>query len=62
MCIFITHHQCIELSDVIIKCTDNRANLCSLGFLTPFNFDTYQSQVNQVIEGNSAIISAINSA
>ncbi|XP_023649389.1 NAD kinase isoform X1 [Paramormyrops kingsleyae] len=31
-------------------------NLGSLGFLTPFNFDTYQSQVTQVIEGNSAIV------
>lgn len=31
-------------------------HLGSLGFLTPFNFDTYQSQVNQVIEGNAAII------
>lgn len=26
-------------------------HLGSLGFLTPFNFDTYQSQVTQVIEG-----------
>ncbi|XP_048470895.1 NAD kinase isoform X1 [Rhincodon typus] len=31
-------------------------HLGSLGFLTPFNFDTYQSQVTQVIEGNVAII------
>ncbi|KAL1269206.1 hypothetical protein QQF64_031495, partial [Cirrhinus molitorella] len=31
-------------------------HLGSLGFLTPFNFDTYQSQVTQVIEGNAAII------
>ncbi|XP_069774352.1 NAD kinase-like isoform X2 [Narcine bancroftii] len=30
-------------------------HLGSLGFLTPFNFDTYQSQVMQVIEGNVAI-------
>ncbi|XP_072888550.1 NAD kinase-like isoform X2 [Hemitrygon akajei] len=30
-------------------------HLGSLGFLTPFNFDTYQSQVTQVIEGNVAI-------
>jgi len=28
-------------------------HLGSLGFLTPFNFDTYQSQVNQVIEGKA---------
>lgn len=26
-------------------------HLGSLGFLTPFNFDSYQSQVTQVIEG-----------
>uniref|UniRef100_A0A673GGN5 NAD(+) kinase n=1 Tax=Sinocyclocheilus rhinocerous TaxID=307959 RepID=A0A673GGN5_9TELE len=31
-------------------------HLGSLGFLTPFNFDTFQSQVTQVIEGNAAII------
>ncbi|XP_020362112.1 NAD kinase-like isoform X1 [Oncorhynchus kisutch] len=31
-------------------------HLGSLGFLTPFNFDTYQSQVTQIIEGNAAII------
>ncbi|MBN3301021.1 NADK kinase, partial [Amia calva] len=31
-------------------------HLGSLGFLTPFNFDSYQSQVNQIIEGNAAII------
>ncbi|XP_043532236.1 NAD kinase-like isoform X1 [Chiloscyllium plagiosum] len=31
-------------------------HLGSLGFLTPFNFDTYQSQVTQVIEGNVSII------
>uniref|UniRef100_A0A4W3HMM7 NAD(+) kinase n=1 Tax=Callorhinchus milii TaxID=7868 RepID=A0A4W3HMM7_CALMI len=31
-------------------------HLGSLGFLTPFNFETYQSQVTQVIEGNVAII------
>ncbi|XP_062855246.1 NAD kinase-like isoform X2 [Trichomycterus rosablanca] len=31
-------------------------HLGSLGFLTPFSFDTYQSQVTQVIEGNAAII------
>ncbi|XP_041712161.1 NAD kinase isoform X3 [Coregonus clupeaformis] len=31
-------------------------HLGSLGFLTPFNFDTYQSQVTQIIEGNTAII------
>uniref|UniRef100_UPI00398E5527 NAD kinase-like isoform X2 n=1 Tax=Pristiophorus japonicus TaxID=55135 RepID=UPI00398E5527 len=31
-------------------------HLGSLGFLTPFNFDTYQSQVTQVIEGNVAIV------
>ncbi len=28
-------------------------HLGSLGFLTPFNFDTFQSQVTQVIEGKS---------
>uniref|UniRef100_A0A4W5MBI7 NAD(+) kinase n=1 Tax=Hucho hucho TaxID=62062 RepID=A0A4W5MBI7_9TELE len=31
-------------------------HLGSLGFLTPFNFDAYQSQVTQIIEGNAAII------
>uniref|UniRef100_A0A9J7Y8T8 NAD(+) kinase n=1 Tax=Cyprinus carpio carpio TaxID=630221 RepID=A0A9J7Y8T8_CYPCA len=31
-------------------------HLGSLGFLTPFKFDTYQSQVTQVIEGNAAVI------
>ncbi|XP_034732468.1 NAD kinase isoform X2 [Etheostoma cragini] len=31
-------------------------HLGSLGFLTPFKFDTYQSQVNQIIEGNAAIV------
>ncbi|XP_076859199.1 NAD kinase isoform X1 [Brachyhypopomus gauderio] len=31
-------------------------HLGSLGFLTPFNFDSYQSQVTQVIEGNAAIV------
>ncbi|KAM8830187.1 NAD kinase isoform 1-T1 [Synchiropus picturatus] len=31
-------------------------HLGSLGFLTPFSFDTYQSQVTQVIEGNAGII------
>ncbi|KAL4646106.1 NAD kinase-like [Arapaima gigas] len=31
-------------------------HLGSLGFLTPFSFDTYQSQVTQIIEGNAAII------
>ncbi|KAM4563238.1 NAD kinase isoform 1-T1 [Odontesthes bonariensis] len=31
-------------------------HLGSLGFLTPFNFDSYQSQVTQIIEGNAAII------
>nr|XP_046190300.1 NAD kinase-like isoform X8 [Oncorhynchus gorbuscha] len=31
-------------------------HLGSLGFLTPFNFDMYQSQVTQIIEGNAAII------
>ncbi|KAM9341809.1 NAD kinase isoform 2-T2 [Pholidichthys leucotaenia] len=31
-------------------------HLGSLGFLTPFKFDTYQSQVTQIIEGNAAII------
>ncbi|XP_041128931.1 NAD kinase-like isoform X1 [Polyodon spathula] len=31
-------------------------HLGSLGFLTPFSFDTYQSQVTQVIEGSAAII------
>ncbi|KAM9430934.1 NAD kinase-like isoform 3-T4 [Salvelinus alpinus] len=31
-------------------------HLGSLGFLTPFNFDTYQSQITQIIEGNATII------
>uniref|UniRef100_A0A8C4E8I0 NAD(+) kinase n=1 Tax=Dicentrarchus labrax TaxID=13489 RepID=A0A8C4E8I0_DICLA len=31
-------------------------HLGSLGFLTPFKFDTYQSQVTQIIEGNAAIV------
>uniref|UniRef100_A0A8C5E3K5 NAD(+) kinase n=1 Tax=Gouania willdenowi TaxID=441366 RepID=A0A8C5E3K5_GOUWI len=31
-------------------------HLGSLGFLTPFKFDTYQSQLTQIIEGNAAII------
>ncbi|XP_045155165.1 NAD kinase [Echinops telfairi] len=31
-------------------------HLGSLGFLTPFNFENFQSQVTQVIEGNAAII------
>lgn len=31
-------------------------HLGSLGFLTPFDFNTYQSQVTQVIEGNAAIM------
>lgn len=31
-------------------------HLGSLGFLTPFKFDTYQSQVTQIIEGNTAIV------
>ncbi|CAI5646884.1 NAD kinase isoform X1 [Oreochromis niloticus] len=31
-------------------------HLGSLGFLTPFKFDMYQSQVNQIIEGNTAIV------
>uniref|UniRef100_A0A674NPS9 NAD(+) kinase n=1 Tax=Takifugu rubripes TaxID=31033 RepID=A0A674NPS9_TAKRU len=31
-------------------------HLGSLGFLTPFKFETYQSQVTQVIEGNAAIV------
>lgn len=31
-------------------------HLGSLGFLTPFNFENFQSQVNQVIEGNAAVI------
>ncbi|XP_035500394.1 NAD kinase isoform X1 [Scophthalmus maximus] len=31
-------------------------HLGSLGFLTPFKFDSYQSQVNQIIEGNAAIV------
>ncbi|XP_073765546.1 NAD kinase isoform X1 [Danio rerio] len=31
-------------------------HLGSLGFLTPFNFDTYQSQVTEVIEGNAALV------
>ncbi|KAM6982197.1 NAD kinase isoform 1-T1 [Tautogolabrus adspersus] len=31
-------------------------HLGSLGFLTPLKFDTYQSQVTQMIEGNTAIV------
>ncbi|XP_061112752.1 NAD kinase isoform X3 [Conger conger] len=31
-------------------------HLGSLGFLAPFNFDTYQSQVTQIIEGNAALV------
>ncbi|KAL7978637.1 hypothetical protein Chor_010680 [Crotalus horridus] len=31
-------------------------HLGSLGFLTPFNFENFQSQVTQVIEGNAALI------
>uniref|UniRef100_A0A3B3HFG2 NAD(+) kinase n=1 Tax=Oryzias latipes TaxID=8090 RepID=A0A3B3HFG2_ORYLA len=31
-------------------------HLGSLGFLTPFQFDAFQSQVTQIIEGNAAII------
>uniref|UniRef100_A0A3Q3X364 NAD(+) kinase n=1 Tax=Mola mola TaxID=94237 RepID=A0A3Q3X364_MOLML len=31
-------------------------HLGSLGFLTPFKFETYQSQVTQIIEGNAAIV------
>ncbi|XP_060912649.1 NAD kinase isoform X2 [Labrus mixtus] len=31
-------------------------HLGSLGFLTPLKFDTYQSQVTQIIEGNTAIV------
>ncbi|XP_071331422.1 NAD kinase isoform X1 [Trachinotus anak] len=31
-------------------------HLGSLGFLTPFKFDTYKSQVTQIIEGNAAIV------
>ncbi|XP_012780054.2 NAD kinase isoform X3 [Maylandia zebra] len=31
-------------------------HLGSLGFLTPFKFENYQSQVNQIIEGNAAIV------
>ncbi|XP_040009714.1 NAD kinase isoform X2 [Xiphias gladius] len=31
-------------------------HLGSLGFLTPFKFDTYRSQVTQIIEGNAAIV------
>lgn len=30
-------------------------HLGSLGFLTPFKFETYQSQVTQVIEGAQPI-------
>ncbi|KAI5252945.1 Nad Kinase [Manis pentadactyla] len=30
-------------------------HLGSLGFLTPFNFENFQSQVTQVIEGNAAV-------
>ncbi|KAJ0036121.1 hypothetical protein NQD34_004798 [Periophthalmus magnuspinnatus] len=31
-------------------------HLGSLGFLTPFKFDTYQSQLTQVIQGNAALV------
>ncbi|NXS26486.1 NADK kinase, partial [Pomatostomus ruficeps] len=31
-------------------------HLGSLGFLTPFNFENFQSQVTQVIEGNAALV------
>uniref|UniRef100_A0A8D0GPW7 NAD kinase n=1 Tax=Sphenodon punctatus TaxID=8508 RepID=A0A8D0GPW7_SPHPU len=31
-------------------------HLGSLGFLTPFNFENFQSQVAQVIEGNAALV------
>uniref|UniRef100_G1PNY2 NAD(+) kinase n=1 Tax=Myotis lucifugus TaxID=59463 RepID=G1PNY2_MYOLU len=31
-------------------------HLGSLGFLTPFNFENFQTQVTQVIQGNAAII------
>uniref|UniRef100_A0A8D1UKN3 NAD(+) kinase n=1 Tax=Sus scrofa TaxID=9823 RepID=A0A8D1UKN3_PIG len=31
-------------------------HLGSLGFLTPFNFENFQSQVTQVIQGNAAIV------
>ncbi|XP_036599328.1 NAD kinase isoform X2 [Trichosurus vulpecula] len=31
-------------------------HLGSLGFLTPFNFENFQTQVTQVIEGNAAIV------
>uniref|UniRef100_A0A8D2IL99 NAD kinase n=1 Tax=Varanus komodoensis TaxID=61221 RepID=A0A8D2IL99_VARKO len=31
-------------------------HLGSLGFLTPFNFENFQAQVTQVIEGNAALV------
>ncbi|XP_053546338.1 NAD kinase [Bombina bombina] len=31
-------------------------HLGSLGFLTPFSFDNFQTQVNHVIEGNAALV------
>ncbi|XP_062046280.1 NAD kinase isoform X1 [Lepus europaeus] len=31
-------------------------HLGSLGFLTPFNFESFESQVAQVIEGNAAVV------
>ena len=31
-------------------------HLGSLGFLTPFSFENFQSQVTQVIEGNAAVV------
>uniref|UniRef100_A0A8B9YR01 NAD(+) kinase n=1 Tax=Bos mutus grunniens TaxID=30521 RepID=A0A8B9YR01_BOSMU len=31
-------------------------HLGSLGFLTPFNFENFQSQVTQVIQGNAAVV------
>ncbi|KAI3357116.1 hypothetical protein L3Q82_015584, partial [Scortum barcoo] len=38
-------------------------HLGSLGFLTPFKFDTYQSQVTQIIEGNLPKLSvSVNAA
>ncbi|KAJ8257608.1 hypothetical protein GJAV_G00187630 [Gymnothorax javanicus] len=31
-------------------------HLGSLGFLTPFSFDSYQTQLTQIIEGNAALV------
>lgn len=35
-------------------------HLGSLGFLTPFKFDTYQSQVTQIIEGTECSLTSLS--